>query len=340
MKTEQLQNIFFLTLLTASVALLLALAYPFMGALVVSLTLAIAFRSPFRKLVKKFKGKRGLAAIATIVIIIILVVIPLSLIGTKVFKEISILYQNYAIGGSQSSFLGQITGSDSRLAKYFPGVNFDLQSYIGRGIEWLFTNLNEIFSSAIKIVFNLFIIFTTLFYLFRDGSKLRRSIIKFSPLTDNETDSVISQLELTINAVVKGTVIIAIIQGLLAGIGFSLFGISEPVLWGILATVASLLPGLGTGLIFLPMVIYLSVTGSYSSSIGLALWGILVVGLVDNFLRPFLLERDIKIHPLFIFLSVLGGLSLFGTLGFILGPLILSTAFSLTHIYQNKKLND
>jgi predicted PurR-regulated permease PerM len=338
MKNERLQIIFFFAIFIASIILMLTLAYPFIGAMVISLTLAISFRRLFRKFVKKFGGRRGLAATMTILIIIIVVIIPLSLIGTKVFQEISNVYLSYSADNINGGFLSQLPQTTNAwLAKYFPGVNLDLQVYIQRGAGWLFSNLNNIFSSALKMIFNLFIIFITLFYLFKDGHKLRQLILRFSPLGNQESMIVTNQLELTINSVVKGTIVIAVVQGLLAGVGFALFGISEPILWAILTTIASILPGLGTSLVFLPLVIYLAATGTYGSAIGLALWGLVIVGLVDNFLRPFLLERDIKIHPLLIFLSVLGGLSIFGALGFILGPLILSTTFSLSHIYQENK---
>ena len=337
MKNERLRTIFFFGLLTVSIILLLTLAYPFLAALTIALTLAISFRPVFRKLTKKFYGKRGLAAWATILIIIFIVIIPLSLLGTKVFREISDLYLNYATGGTEGSVLSHLSESaNGWLVNYFPGINFDLQTYVQRGVEWMFMNLNDIFSSALKLIFNLFIIFVTLFFLFKDGHKLRKTILRLSPLDDQENATIANQLELTINSIVKGTVIIAIVQGLLAGVGFSLFGISEPILWATLTTIASILPGFGTGLIFLPLIIYLITIGAYGNAIGLTIWGILVVGLVDNFLRPILLERDIKIHPLLIFLSVLGGLSIFGTLGFILGPIILSMAFALSRIYQEK----
>ncbi len=337
MKNERLQNIFFFALLISGIGLLLSLAYPFLGALTIAVTLAVSFRTTFRKILKKLSGRRNLAAWATILLIIFIVIIPLSLIGTKIFREISDLYLNYATGQDGEGVLSKLSlSANSWLGNYFPGINFDLQSYVSKGIEWMFLNLNDIFSSALKLVFNLFIIFVTLFFLFKDGNKLRRTLLHLSPLDEKETATIANQLELTINSVVKGTVIIAIIQGLLAGIGFSIFDVTEPVLWGVLTTIASILPGFGTGLIFLPIIIYLITIGSYTNAIGLTIWGVVVVGLIDNFLRPILLERDIKIHPLMIFLSVLGGLSMFGTLGFILGPLILSATFSLSRIYQEK----
>jgi len=342
MQTEKIQEIFFFIILVASVVLAFSLAYPFLGALTISLSLAIAFRPMFRSFVRKFGGKRTPAAWLSLVVIILIVIIPLSLIGIKVFNEIGNLYISYLSGENDGGLLNNLPASaNDWLNKVAPGVNFDLQVYAEKGIEWLFTNLNDIFSSAIRIIFNLFIIFITLFYLFRDGNKFRQVIHRLSPLADKEDSAILGQLELTISSIVRGTIVIALLQGLLAGLGFYLFGLPEPVLWAILATIASILPGFGTGLVLVPLVIYLAMAGSYGNAIGLTIWGAVVVGLVDNLLRPLLLERAIKIHPLLIFLSVLGGLSIFGALGFILGPIILSFAFSLGHIYLSRdKKND
>jgi predicted PurR-regulated permease PerM len=333
MKAERVQMVYFFVLLIASLVLAGALAYPFLGALTVSVALAISFRPLFRRLINKLPERRGLAAGLTVLIIAICVIVPFSLIGVKIFNEIGDVYANLANDGDLSS---RLPGLSNWLNRYAPGINFDLENYANRGIEWLFLNLNDIFSSAIRSLFNLFIIIITLFYLFRDGHRIRQAILRLSPLSDRQDSAILSHLEMTISSVVKGTIVIAIIQGLLAGIGFTFVGLSEPLLWALLATVASILPGFGTGLVFIPVIIYLALTGNFAGAVGLTIWGALVVGLIDNVLRPLLLERDINIHPLPLFLSVLGGLSLFGALGFILGPVILSFAVSLSHIYLEK----
>ncbi|MCX6712701.1 MAG: AI-2E family transporter [Candidatus Vogelbacteria bacterium] len=332
MKAERVQIIYFFIILIASLGLAAALAYPFLGALTVSLALAIAFRPLYRRLVKKLSGRRGLAAWLTILLIILIVIIPLSLIGIKVWNEIGNLYANLA-GSNIGNITDRFPTVSHWLATNAPGVNFDLQSYAERGVEWLFLNLNALFSSALSLIFNLLIILVTLFYLFRDGHKFRQVLIRLSPLADKDDQTIISQLELTIGSVVKGTILIALVHGLAAGLGFTVFGVAEPILWAILVMVASILPGLGSSLVFIPLVIYLAYSGNYGAAIGLTLWGAIIVGSIDNVLRPFLLERDIKIHPLLILLSVLGGLSVFGVLGFILGPIILSFAVSLSQIY-------
>jgi predicted PurR-regulated permease PerM len=130
-----------------------------------------------------------------------------------------------------------------------------------------------------------------------------------------------------------GTLFIALIQGLLAGVGFWIFGLPQPALWGTLTIITALVPVVGTALIWLPASIYLFSTGVTGMALGLFLWGAILVGSIDNFLRPKLIERYMKVHPFFILISVLGGLSLFGPLGFLLGPLVLSLILALLEIY-------
>jgi len=127
---------------------------------------------------------------------------------------------------------------------------------------------------------------------------------------------------------------IAIIQGLLSGAGFFIFGVPNPALWGIIAAICALVPGFGTSLVLVPAIIYLFFAGTGAAAIGLALWGALLVGLVDNFLSPILMQRGINIHPLFILFSIIGGLAFFGPSGFIMGPLFLSLLFTLFDIYH------
>ena len=136
-----------------------------------------------------------------------------------------------------------------------------------------------------------------------------------------------------IGSVVKGNFTIAFIQGFLTTIGFTIFAVPNAILWGTAAAIASLIPSVGTSLVFAPAVILLFINGEVFSSVGLLLWGALAVGLIDNFLGPKFIGRGMKLHPLLILFSVFGGLALFGLIGFILGPIILSLLFALLHIY-------
>lgn len=337
MVTEKVQNIFFLILFSLGLILLGVLFYPFLGALTIALTLAITFRPLFRYFLKIFHTHRSWAGLATIIIILLIVIIPLFLLGLSIFNEVSQLYYSYITGqGIASSNLPLTAKLNTWLDSYAPGMSVDLSLYQAKIIEWLFTNLNRIFSSTIGVIFNLLIIFITLFFLFKDGDHFKKTIRHISPLNDDQDEAIIDQLETAANSVMKGTILVALAQGLAVGLGFAVFGLSRPVIGGVLGSVASIVPGVGTSLVFVPVVIYLTATGSYFAAIGLALWGTLVVGMIDNILRPIVVDRGIKVHPLFTLLSVLGGLEVFGALGFIIGPMILSFVFALGKIYLLK----
>jgi len=175
-----------------------------------------------------------------------------------------------------------------------------------------------------------------LYYLLKDGKKLTKAVITYSPLADKYDKQILEKLSIAVNSVIKGSLLISIIQGILAGIGFWIFGVPNPALLGAATVIASLIPAVGTAVIILPACFYLFLTSHFLAGIGLLLWGLLLVGLIDNFLRPKLIEKDIHLHPFLILLSVIGGISLFGAFGFILGPLVLSLLFALLDIYKEE----
>ena len=137
-----------------------------------------------------------------------------------------------------------------------------------------------------------------------------------------------------INSVIKGSLVIAIIQGILTGLGFTLFQVPNPALWGSIASITALIPGIGTALVLIPGILYLFFSFKIGLGFGLLAWGILAVGLIDNILGPTLVGRGTKIHPFLVLFGVLGGIQLFGPAGFIAGPLILSLLFALAEIYS------
>jgi predicted PurR-regulated permease PerM len=171
--------------------------------------------------------------------------------------------------------------------------------------------------------------------MLRDGTSLRRQLIRFSPLVDTYDQKIFDKLELAIHSVVKGSLVVGIIQGVLTGIGFAIFDIPNPALWGSIAAIAALIPGIGTALVIVPGIIYSFFSGTMGATIGLAIWGVVAVGLIDNFLGPRLIERGVKVHQFLILLSVLGGITFFGPIGFIIGPLIVSLLYALLEIYKD-----
>lgn len=182
-------------------------------------------------------------------------------------------------------------------------------------------------------IVGIFIFLISLYFLFKDGHKLKKAVIALSPLQDIHDEAIFNKISLAINSVIKGNLAVALIQGTLTAIGFAIFGIPNATLWGSVATITALIPGIGTTLVLFPAILYLLLTEKMLFAIGLLLWGVLVVGLADNVLRPKLVEQGIRLHPFLILLSIFGGLSFFGPLGFLLGPLVLSLLFALLEIY-------
>jgi predicted PurR-regulated permease PerM len=165
-------------------------------------------------------------------------------------------------------------------------------------------------------------------------------LIKISPLPDSEDEIILNRMANAVRAVATGTLFLSLIQGTFAAIGFAIFGIPHPILWGTIATVGALMPGIGTSLVAAPAIIYLFVIGDTVPAIGLLIWSALVVGLVDNILGPYLIGRKSNMHPFIILLSVLGGIVVFGPLGFIVGPVIVALFLVLLEIYDQYILKE
>ncbi len=161
-----------------------------------------------------------------------------------------------------------------------------------------------------------------------------------SPLAEADDETIFKKLALAVSAVVRGSLIVAFIQGILATVGFMIFGLPNPVLFGTIAAIAALVPGVGTALVLVPAIGYLFLSGNTFGAAGLFIWGTVVVGLVDNFLGPQLIGNKMKLHPLAVFLAVLGGIVFFGPIGIIVGPLVISLFSALLDVYLYCTRND
>jgi predicted PurR-regulated permease PerM len=276
----------------------------------------------------------GLSAFITMSLGAIIVLVPVSFIGTQIFQEAKGVYVSF-----DENLLGLVSAihaTQSNISEWFPAlenISIDIEQYLKDGLLYLTSNLASLFSSFAKLAMSFFVFLISLYYALRDGNKLKSTIIKISPLEDSDDLIIFGKLEKTIHSVLLGSLMIAIIQGTLVSIGFTIFGIPNATLWGSLAVISALIPGVGTALIVIPAVIFLFLSGALPQALGLLMWGVVIVGLVDNLLGPRLLGRGTEIHPILILLAVLGGIGLFGPIGFLLGPLIVSLLLSLIEIY-------
>lgn len=333
--SSRLQTTFFVILLVGVVILTFFVMRPYLPAVVLAITFAVMAR-PLREKITHLVGDRPAASAAlTTVFVALIIMIPLGLVGTLVVDEASNLYTHLAGGGGAAELVGRVQDwlGPNAASSLLPSL-VEVDRYVRELTGIVLDNVGDIFSNVVSILLTFFITLFGLYYFIKDGEKFKQTIIAFSPLKDSDDEEIIERLTGTVRAVVMGSLSVALIQGFLAGVGFAIFGVPSPVLLGTLTVVAALIPSIGTLVITLPVTSYLFFSGSETMAVGLLLWSVFLVGLVDNFLRPKFLARGMNIHPFFIFLSVLGGLQFFGPVGFLLGPLVLSFFFALIGLYQ------
>lgn len=336
MKNQQ-PNYFLFLCLAVSLIVVYYIFRPFLASLVLASIFAFIFQPIYKKLLTATKNRESLSALITTFIAIIIAIVPMAILGTLVLKESAELYQTL-IKGENGGLIGTIRLAAENLRNILP-VNFDLDinQYAKQGLESLTLNLGDIFSSFAKILINTLVFLISFFFLLKDGGRLKNYFVILSPLDDKDDEMIVKRLESAVLATVKGSLTIGLIQGALSGIGFALFGVPNPALWGSTAAIAALIPGVGTSLILVPAIFYLLLTGHTLAGLGLLAWGLTAVGLIDNLLGPKLIGRGMHLHPLIVFLAVLGGLSFFGPLGFLLGPLAISLCLALIDIYLSLK---
>lgn len=328
------EYVFFFLLLGASGYLVWQVFAPFISALALSMII-VTICYPLYEFLERnvYKNNKSLAAALSTLIVVIGVIIPLLFISSIFIKELMSFYQTLSSGQEVSieHYLGTLQNT---IQMYVPGFELNLSEQLRQSAEWFVRNLGTIFAGTITTLFMVFISLIGSFYFFRDGKELLVLISKISPLPDNEDNVIFSRLAKAMRSVATGVVLISLLQGILAAIGFTIFGIDRAVLWGAVAAILAMLPGVGTSAIMIPAIIYLFFTGAVVSAAGLMIWGIIMFVLVDNILGPHLMSRGNNLHPFAILLSVLGGISVFGPIGFIIGPVIITLFIVLLEIYN------
>lgn len=331
MPTNTLSHRFFFILLALVSVLMFFVFQPYLKGIVVAGVFAVIFEPLYRR-IHLFVKQKGVAAGLTILITVTLVLIPLLVFGQQITQEALGLYTSLA--ERDITYTSLLATLESKISIFLPGFSIDLEKYATDAVGLFFNSFGGFFSGTISLFVNFLVGLFAFYYFLKDGEHFKAALIDLSPLRDSHDHLVIDRLKQTVNSVLKGTLVIALIQGFIASIGLTLFGVPNPALWGSVAAVAAMVPGVGTALVMAPAVLFLFFSGLGGQALGLLLWAVLAVGLIDNILGPKIMSRGIKIHPLFIILSVLGGVTLFGPFGFLFGPLILSVFFALFDIYR------
>jgi predicted PurR-regulated permease PerM len=313
---------------------------PFVNVLAWASVLVILFY-PIHQRIVALTNRPGWSALLSTVIVIAVIVLPLTLLTLVVAKEIGELAKNaqeffrYLLDPS-SPVIGWIT---SRLGRFAGANHIDPQEYLLDRLK----NLSEtiagrtlgLLGGVVGSIFQAFLTVFTMYYLFRDGARIYDAMLNAIPLNVAETRKIFERTYEVIHASVYGVIVIAMIQGTLGGLAFAVLGLPSPVVWGVVMFFLAMIPMVGSSVVWIPTAIYLGVSGHLGKAVALALWGALVIGTIDNILRPKLVGERARLHELLIFFSVLGGLQVWGPLGLVLGPVMIAITLALFNIFRH-----
>lgn len=312
---------------------------PFITVLEWAAVLAIVFYPVHKRLAKKIR-RRGLGALVSCLLVIVVIVLPLTLLTMALTNELTQVAPDLPsqlsqlrntktpVVGNFFSWIHDRLGVDTQRSQEFMLEQLKRSGEIMLGLS--LSLMTNIVSGIIKAFFVVF----TMYYLFRDGEKIVKALPGALPLSSHQSNAIIGRIGQVVSASVYGVVAIAMLQGLLGGLAFWVLGVPSPILWAVVLAFVCMIPVAGSFFVWLPASFYLVMTGHWTKALLLVLWGALVISTIDNFLRPRLIKNQTKLHELFVFFSVLGGMSVFGLLGIVLGPVVLAITLGLLDTFK------
>lgn len=347
MNYPEIQQKTFLMLLVVFSLAFVAILLPFYGAVFWAAVLAILFAPFYRKLLIKMNQRSNLAALATLAICLVVVVIPLVLISISLVHEASNLYGSIRSGQLDFGvFFQKIVAAlptwvVNLLERFgltdFSTLQTKLSNVAVQGSQFITTQAINLGQNAFNFLVSFTIMLYILFFLLRDGDRIVMRIKQAAPLNPDHKRVLFHNLTTAIRATVKGNIIVAAVQGTLGGIAFWVLGVQGALLWAVLMAFLSLLPAVGAALIWVPVAIYFLLTGAIWQGVTLIAFGVLVIGLVDNILRPILVGKDTQLPDFVVLISTVGGMALLGLNGFVIGPVIAALFISLWEMFSAGK---
>jgi predicted PurR-regulated permease PerM len=318
---------------------------PFVEVLAWAIVLVIAFYPIHRRLLARTK-RPGTSALLSTLLVVVTILLPVTLIIFALVNEISgfaenlkanvsaLLDPNSPVTGRFLNWLGQYVNveqwrSQDFLAERLKGLGGVLA---GRTLGFV--------GGVVGVIIEIFFVIFTMYYLFRDGHKIVNALPDVLPLERAQSERIFARTREVISASLYGVLVIASIQGALGGLMFWILGLPSPLVWAVVMTLLAMIPMAGAFIVWVPAALFLGLSGHWGKAIILTIWGTLVIGTIDNFLRPKLVGEKTKLHELFIFFSVLGGLKVFGILGIVLGPVVLAITLALLDVFRQVEKTD
>ena len=321
-------------------ALFLSMIRSFLMAVFLAGIFSALMNPLYKRFVRWYGGRRALASMSTLVLVVLVVILPLgALMGIVTAQAIKVgqtvtpwVQDQIANPGEFHKLLSSLPFYD-KVVPYSDTIWRKAGELIGTVSQFLIGSLSTATKGAVNMLFMAFAMLYTMFFFLMDGDKLLNKILYYLPLQDQDEQRMLNRFTSVTRATLKGTAVIGILQGGLAGSAFAVAGIPSAVFWGTIMAVLSIIPGIGTALVWGPAVIVLAAGGNYLKAAGLGIFCALVVGSIDNLLRPILVGKDTQMHELMIFFGTLGGIFMFGVMGIIIGPIVAALFVTIWEIY-------
>ncbi|MBB6125058.1 AI-2E family transporter [Sphingobium subterraneum] len=329
---QRLQNRSF-AVFTLAVTLLFAwILQPFFGAILWGVVAAILFAPVNERLLRRWPRRRNLATGATLLLIVALVIVPTMVLGMALLREATWVYTQIRSGEIDfGHYFLQVQAALPQWAHIalerfgltdYDAIRSRLNSGLASSFQLLAAHAFNFGQSTLSFFLSLGVMLYLTFFLLRDGKALAARLETMVPLAADRRQAILEKFVTVVQATIKGSIIVAIVQGIIGGVVFWALGVHAALLWGVSMGLFSLLPAIGTGLVWVPVALYLLLTGAVWKGAVLVFCGLFVIGMVDNVLRPILVGRDTRLPDYVVLISTLGGLEVFGFNGFIIGPVV------------------
>ncbi len=339
--------IFLFALLLFSLYLAYQIMVPFLHPIIMGIVFTALCMPIHNRFLRYTRGKDVFAALLTLIVVILVIIVPLTFFASALVPQAAAstaAITEWLSHQDISSLLAdeKVVAVVSFLEENFAFLDINaanlhnaLLSFSRTAGQTIFQGITDFARNAVGFSFNLLLMLLIMFFLLKDGRKMLKSLRALIPMRPGQQEAILTNLRKVAKAVLVGGALVAILQGIVGGIGMAICGL--PALFtGALMAVASFVPIIGTGLVWIPACIYLIITGSYGYAVTLALWSIILVTNIDTFLRPMFMKNSAGLSPFLLFLSIMGGLKIFGAIGLFYGPLILGFVVIMLSLYSEE----
>jgi predicted PurR-regulated permease PerM len=344
--TKQHGSKFFLVFLLCSLALLLRLFWTYISAIVLALLIASVFYPIYFWVKGLLKGRETSASLVMILFIFLVLVIPVSWFVGTLSNEAFDFYNNTRSAVSLSKIqktlesdsiwvrrakkIGSMTGLE-----FTPETVEKLATSVGKTVGlFLYKQLSSMASNLFSFLIHFFLMMLVMYYLFRDGERLKNYITQLLPVPKDQVEKVVDKFREMGKAIIVGNGLSGIVQGILGGFGFLIFGLASPFLWGTVIAFMAFLPIIGAAIVFVPAAVILMITGNIGIGIGFLIYNVFYSSIIEYMIKPRLIGKGMQMNSLLVFVGIIGGLKLFGILGIVYGPLIITIFLTLAEIYR------